>query len=80
MLDTWEEAREREVSVSSLSLDELVAHPRTVEITFPGERVVESATADSQTMVRVHQPLRGAVVIAAEQLGEETFNWRYFPG
>ena len=73
MLDTWEEAREREVSVSNLSLDELVAHPRKVKIMFPGERMVEAATTDSQAMVRLHKPLRGAVIIAAEQLDEETF-------
>ena len=71
--ETWEEASEREVSVSNLSLDELIAHPRTVEIMFPGERMVEAATADSQAMVREQKPLRGVVIIAAEQLGEEIF-------
>lgn len=72
-VETWEEAREREVSVSNLALDELLAHPRTVEMTFPGERIVEEARGVSQAMVRVHKPLRGNIIIAAEQIGEETF-------
>ncbi len=71
--ETWEEAREREVSVSNLSPGELVAHPCTVEITFPGEHMVEEAITDIQALMRVHKPLRGAVIIAAEQIGEETF-------
>src|SRR6266516_1172519 len=52
--ETWEEAREREVSISNLS---------------PGELLAEEATTD----IRVHKPLWGAVIIAAEQVGEETF-------
>ncbi len=70
-----QEGVERVVSVSNLSLRELVAQPRTVEINFPGERLVEERDERGSTgqMVREQQPIIGAAILAAEPVGENIF-------
>jgi hypothetical protein len=73
--DTWEEAREREVIVPNLSLSDLVAHPRTIAISFPGERIKEEPVGNSQATVREQKPLLGAIIVAAELVGEDLFRF-----
>ena len=75
-----QEGVEREVSALDLSLSELLAHPRVVEIDFPGGRMVDDEGDVNQTsakpaerVVREQQPLRGAVIIAAEALSANLF-------
>ncbi len=74
-----QEGVEREVSVLNLSLPELLAQPRIVEINFPGERLVEEKNQAQQAstipgqIVREQQPIVGAAIIAAEPVGENIF-------
>lgn len=72
--NTWEEGMEREVSALDLSLSKLVAHPRIVEISYSGSRLVEDPTGVAkEAMVREQRPLAGAIIIGAEQVGEDLF-------
>src|ERR1700694_1184654 len=70
-----QEGVEREVSVLDLSLSELIAHPRIVEIDFPGGRMVDDkgATTSAGQFVREQQPIVGAVLLIAEPVGENLF-------
>lgn len=77
MNESWQEGVEREVSVLRLSLTDLVAHSRLVEITFPGERIVGNPSeASSATIIREQQPLVGTIIISAESLDEDLFKLR----
>ncbi len=72
--NTWEEGMEREVSALDLSLSDLVAHPRIVEVSFSGDRLVEDPTgAAREGIVREQRPLTGAIIIGAEQVDEDLF-------
>lgn len=72
-----QEGVERAVSVPNLSLRELIARPRIVEINFPGERLVEEKDERGSTttgqIVREQQPIIGTVILAAEPVGENIF-------
>jgi hypothetical protein len=69
-----EEGVEREVSASALPLNELVAHPKLVEIAFPARRLEEEAAGEASTkVVREQQALAGVITIAAEQLTPDLF-------
>lgn len=70
---TWEEAIEREVSALGLRLSDLLAHARTIEINFPGDRIIEVPPGSASSTVREQKPLRGAIIISAEQAGEDCF-------
>jgi hypothetical protein len=65
-----EEGIEREVSGAGLSLHDLVAHPRTIEITFPGQRITEHATVLEQ------RPIVGSIQLSAEKVDEGLFKLR----
>ena len=72
--EPWEEGIEREVSALDLSLSDLVLHPRHVKIEFPAGRMIEQSTDGSAAeIVRTQQPIAGAVVIAAKQVGTNLF-------
>lgn len=72
-----EEGVEREVSVEGLSLDNLVAHPRRVEISFLGGRIVEHLEDGSAIeIMREQQTITGAVIIAAEPVDTNLFKLR----
>lgn len=74
-----QEGVEREVSALKLSLRDLLAQSRVVEIAFPGERLVEEtsaaqeASASTGRVVCEQQPVRGAMSIAAEAVGDNVF-------
>lgn len=69
-----QEGVEREVSALNLSLRDLLAQSRVVEINFPGERLVEEGTsASSGQVVREQQSIQGAVSIAAQPVGDNIF-------
>jgi hypothetical protein len=72
--EPWEEGMEREVSVLTLPLSSLLDHPQIVEITFPGERMVEEPINQSTTtIIRDQQPLAGAVIIDAKPVSTDLF-------
>lgn len=77
--EAWQEGMEREVSALHLSLRDLLAQPRVVEINFPGERLVEETSAaqgasePTEQVVREQQPVQGAMSITAEPVGENVF-------
>ncbi len=75
-----QEGVEREVSVLDLSLSELIAHPRVVEIDFPGGRMMDDKGATNQAstistgqVVREQQPIVGAILLVAEPVRENLF-------
>jgi len=69
-----QEGIEREVSVSSLSLTDLLAHPRRITIEFPAAHVVEYATNETATkIIREQQAIAGAVILTAELVNTNLF-------
>jgi len=74
--EPWEEGIEREVVALNLSLAELAAQPRLVEITIPGGRIVEKDGSDATTVIREQQALTGMVSIAAEVVGPDLYKLR----
>ena len=64
-----EEGVEREISALDLSLNELVAHPHTLDFAFPAERIFEEpGGASPNTIVREQRPLKGSVRITASRV------------
>jgi hypothetical protein len=75
--EPWEEGIEREVSTANLSLGDLVAHPQTVKIEFPGERITDARTAISAIeTVREQRTISGTIIITAERVGSDLFKAR----
>ena len=70
--EPWEEGMEREVSALNLSLTDLVANPMRVEIEFPAGCMVERGELGEE-IVREQRPLKGAVIITAEPVGEDLY-------
>ncbi len=75
IFQTWQEASEREVSVSVLNLSELSAQPQRRTFSFPSQRELELLRdADGQVVVvivRQQQAIEGSIEIAAEHAGEK---------
>ncbi|HEY5005266.1 MAG TPA: hypothetical protein VII61_19055 [Ktedonobacteraceae bacterium] len=70
--EPFEEGIEREVSIVDCSLRDLIVSPRTIEIAFPGQRLVEDAAdAASATIVREQLPVSGVIVVSAETAGKD---------
>ncbi|HET8847068.1 MAG TPA: hypothetical protein VFN35_36740, partial [Ktedonobacteraceae bacterium] len=70
--EPWEEGIEREVGISNLPLQEILARPRCIEIAFDDGQLVAQAdhTPDMQ-IIRKQQRLTGTLTIAAERLTEQ---------
>lgn len=68
--EPYEEGIEREISIPDVSLSDLLAHPRVVVITFPGQRVVE------KDLIREQHPISGAIRLSAEAIDESVFKLR----
>ena len=69
-----QEGIEREVIASDLSLREVLAHPRRVEIEFPAMRMVEYPKDGSEReIIREQQAISGAFILSAEQVGTNVF-------
>lgn len=67
--EPWEEGRERVVEARNLTVRELLACPRRVEIAFSEARMTEEAAeTPGVTIVREQQAIKGAVLIAAERV------------
>ncbi len=81
----WEEGVEREVCALNLSLHDLVAHPRRVEIDFAGQRVVAEveqaagpqadmrARENGAKVVLEQQPIKGAILLTAKRLDADLY-------
>ncbi len=76
--DSWEEGVEREVTLAHISLRELVAQPRDVEITFPAAKMVEQGKhyGMAAEIVREQQSITGCAVLSATSLGANLFKLR----
>jgi hypothetical protein len=70
-----EEGKERELVAPGLSLETLVGQPHTLDIAYPGERLVEPEDAapgsPGGTVRRESFPLAGTVTIAAARLADD---------
>lgn len=77
VFQTWQEAVERDVNLSNLSLSEVVAQPRSLSFTFsPGEDLEPLRDESSRVvgvMVRKQQAIEGAIEVSAERAGEQLF-------
>ncbi len=72
--EPWEEGKEREVSILTLSLSSLLDHPQIVEIAFPGERMFEESTNQlTATIIREQRPLAGSIIINAKPVATGLF-------
>ena len=76
--DAWEEGVEREVTLTNISLRELVEQPRDVEIAFPAARMVEQGEhyGMAAEIVREQQSIAGCVILSATSLGANLFKLR----
>lgn len=72
-----QEGVERELTALNLNPAGLVDHPYTINFTYPGESVVETADESSglpaAPVTRKHYPLAGTIRIAAESLDSDLF-------
>lgn len=80
-----QEGMEREVSLLDLPMRELLAHPHTLEIDFPGGRIVDNGgssgignasrpgVSQAGQTVREQQAIKGAAILTAEPVGENLF-------
>jgi hypothetical protein len=77
---SWEEAIEREIVATDLSLSDLVERPRVVRWTQAAERSSEALrTAAGQTVgavIRRRQAIEAAVTVGAQRLGERLWKIR----
>ncbi len=77
--DTWEEAVEREVSLTGRTLGELVANPETGAIAFPGAHLQEpAAVGRPETIVRDQHPIEGSMIVAAESVAAPDYDARVY--
>lgn len=71
---TWQEATEREVSISNFNLSELVARPKTHPFTFQASHEREClGDASGQAhgvLIRRQQSIEGEIELKAERVGE----------
>lgn len=74
---TWQEAVEREASIQSLNLGELVGRPRRQSFTLPPRRETESLRDTSGqvagVIIRRQQLVEGAIEVAVERAGDRLF-------
>lgn len=78
LFQTWQESVERDVSLSSLNLDEVVDQPRRLAFSFPQSREVEPLRDETNgqvagVIVRRRQAVKGAVEVVAERVDSGTF-------
>ncbi len=75
LLQTWQEATEREVSLPGLSLSEALAQPQRLTFTFPSSQEVEPLRDEGSGQItgrinRSQQSVEGAIEVAAARAGE----------
>ncbi|MGH2494553.1 MAG: hypothetical protein ACRDIV_07595 [Ktedonobacteraceae bacterium] len=67
--EPFEEGIERQISVENVSLRDLLANPRIVEIDFPAQRLVEDV------IVREQRSITGIIRLSAEAIDEDLFKF-----
>jgi hydrogenase maturation protease len=77
LYQTWQEAEEREVDLSEVTLGELSAQPRSVSFSFPGGRRSEPVRNEAGeivgALVREQEAVEGTVEAAAALVAEGLF-------
>ncbi len=77
LLQTWQEAVQREVVLESLDLGSLALEPRHSEFTFPANRIIECVrghTGAIEAILMRHQhSVTGRVQVCAERAGDGVF-------
>jgi hypothetical protein len=77
LLQTWQEAEEREVVFAPMTLGEVVAQAKTRPFSFPGGRRLEpvlgTAAAIGGVLLREQQAVEGTVEVSAVEVAEELF-------
>jgi hydrogenase maturation protease len=78
LFQTWQESVEREVSLSSLNLNEVVDQPRRLAFSFPESREVEPLRDETGgrvvgVIVRRRQAVKGAFEVTAQREGSGAF-------
>lgn len=74
---TWQEATEREVNLSTLDLNEIATAPQRQAFDFPSSQAREDVRDASGQIVgaviRKQQSIEGAIEVASERAGDEVF-------
>jgi hypothetical protein len=78
LFQTWQEATEREVNLSSLNLSETLIQPRRLTFAFPSSHEFESLRDESSSQIvgrvnRIQQGIEGAIEVSAECVIENAF-------
>ena len=77
LIQTWQEAEEREVDIAGLDLAALTRQPREVAFAFPACRTSESLVDPSGNriglVIREQQPIQARAFVCAERLVDQLF-------
>jgi hypothetical protein len=78
LFQTWQEATEREVNLSSLSLREMLTQPQRLLFAFPSSHEIERLRDESTGQIvgrvnRIQQGIEGAIEVAVERVVENAF-------
>jgi hypothetical protein len=77
LYQTWQEAVERDVSIQTLNLDEIIAAPRRLEFAFPSKREIEPIRDEGGgvigVIVRKQESIDGAIEVAARYAGDQLY-------
>ncbi len=77
IIQTWQEATEREINLSNLDLSELIARPQRQSFNFPSSREIETlCETDGRhvgVIARERKSIEGAIEISAERVGNGLF-------
>jgi hypothetical protein len=77
LLQTWQEAVERDVDIADIDISDLLSSPQRRAFAFPPSRTLEPVRRPNGmvvgVIVREQQPIEGAIELAAERVGERVF-------
>lgn len=73
--EIWQEAAERKIDLAPAKLADLLERPRTLEFTFPAQRVIEASEGAAGSIVREQQAISGAAVLSAERKAHDLFRF-----
>jgi hypothetical protein len=75
--DTWQEATEREISVGTFRLADLLDNPQRRTFTFPAQHQIEpianSAGSTEASLIRQQLPIQAGVEVSAVKISEDIF-------
>jgi hydrogenase maturation protease len=78
LFQTWQEATERDVSLSNLNLSEAVAEAQLLTFNFPSSQTIEPLRDEGKGQIvglinRRQQSVEGTIEVRAERVAEEAF-------